>query len=246
MSQEQEPITRNPANGVASAKAELDGARVAAFLRKNPDFLLRHPDLIATLTPPAKQTGDNVEDFQNFLIARLRAEAERLQADNRDLLLTSRDNLSGQRRIHDAALALIGAHDFEQLIHVITTDLALILDLDVVTLCVEVADTKWPRSVGGGVFTVQRGAVDELIGTGHDFILFRKRPGERAVFGSATGLVQSSALLRLRFGAKSPTGILALGSRHDDMFHPGQGTELLNFLARVVELSVRVWLDLPE
>src|SRR5512135_961283 len=76
MSQEHEPITRNPAGGVASAKAELDGARVAAFLRKNPDFLLRHPDLIATLTPPAKQTGDNVEDFQNFLIARLRAEAE--------------------------------------------------------------------------------------------------------------------------------------------------------------------------
>ena len=70
--------------------------------------------------------------------------------------------------------------------------------------------------------------------------------GERAVFGGATGLVRSSALLRLRFGSRAPVGILALGSRRDEMFHPGQGTELLCFLGRVLELCVRAWLDLPD
>ncbi len=244
MSHEQGPITQETAATDATLP-EGDEARIAAYLRKHPDFLLRHSDLVRVLTPPGARDGGNVEDFRSFLIERLRQEAERLQADTRDLVVTSRDNLTGQRRVHDAVLALIGAPDFEHLVQVVTTDLAVVLDLDVVTLCVEVADAKWPRAVASGVFTLQPGAVDELIGPGRDFVLFRKRPGERAVFGSATGLVQSSALLRLRFGAKAPTGLLALGSRNDDMFHPGQGTELLNFLARVVELCVRAWLDLP-
>jgi uncharacterized protein YigA (DUF484 family) len=246
MSQEQGPITRNPAGGIPSSRPEVDESRVAHFLRSHPDFLLRHADLLRVLTPPAQNNGGNVEDFQTFLIERLRAEVERLQGDNRDLLITSRDNLSGQRRVHESVLALVTAPDFEQLVHVITTDLAIILDLDIVTLCVEVADTKWPRSVASGVFTLQPGAVDELVGSGRDYILYRRRPGERAVFGGATGLVRSSALLRLRFGANGKAGILALGSRNDDTFHPGQGTELLSFLARVVEMCVKAWLDLPE
>jgi uncharacterized protein len=245
MSQEQGPVTRN-AGDTNPQRLEAEEARIAAFLRKHPDFLQRHPDLIHVLTPPTHKSGANVEDFRTFLIERLRADAERLQTDNRDLLITSRDNLAGQRRIHDAVLALIAAPDFEHLVHTITNDLAIILDLDVVTLSVEVAEARWPRAVFSGVFTLQPGAVDELIGDGRDLVLLRKRPGERAVFGSATGLVKSSALLRLKFGAKAPTGILALGSRNDDMFHPGQGTELLSFLGRVVELSVRAWLDLPE
>lgn len=246
MSQEQGPITRKNPSGIAPVRPELDESRVAAYLRANPDFLLNNPDLLRVLTPPGKENGGNVEDFQTFLIDRLRGEVERLSGDNRDLLITSRDNLSGQRRVHEAVLALVGAPDFEQLVHVITTDLAVILDLDIVTLCVEVADTRWPRAVASGVFTLQPGAVDELIGSGRDLILYRKRTGERAVFGSATSLVRSSALLRLRFGSKRKAGILALGSRHEDTFHPGQGTELLSFLGRVVELSVKAWLDLPE
>lgn len=245
MSQEQEPIAHGAGESV-SPRDSADEARIAAYLRKHPDFLQRHPDLVRVLTPPAHRNDSNVEDFRSFLIERLRAEAGRLQDENRDLVITSRDNLAGQRRVHDAILALIDAPDFEQLVNIVTTDLAVILDLDVVTLGVEVAETRWPRAVASGVFTLQPGAVDELIGPGREYVLFRKRPGERAVFGSATGLVQSSALLRLRFGAKGPTGVLALGSRNDDMFHPGQGTELLSFLARVVELCVRAWLDLPE
>lgn len=245
MSQEQEPVTCNSTES-ASPRDTIDEARIAAHLRRHPDFLQRYPDLVRFLTPPAHRNDGNVEDFRSFLIERLRAEADRLQSENRDLVITSRDNLAGQRRVHDAILALISAPDFEQLINIVTTDLAVILDLDVVTLGVEVAETKWPRVVASGVFTLQPGAIDELVGPARDYVLFRKRPGERAVFGSATGLVQSSALLRLRFGAKGPTGVLALGSRDDDMFHPGQGMELLSFLARVVELCVRAWLDLPE
>jgi uncharacterized protein YigA (DUF484 family) len=245
MSQDKGPITRTIAEAAESVQSPGDAA-VVSYLRAHPDFLLRHPELLPILTPPAHASGDNIHDFQTFMIERLRSDLESAQADSRDLVITSRDNLAGQRRVHDSAVALLGATDFQQLVHIATTDLAVLLDLDVVTLCVEVAETQLPHAVAGGVFALQPGAVDELLGVGRDVLLMRNRPGERAVFGSATGLVHSSALLRLDFGSKGPVGILALGSRRDEMFHPGQGTELLGFLARVLELCIRAWLDLPD
>ena len=70
-------------------------------------------------------------------------------------------------------------------------------------------------------------------------------PGEAAVFGPATRLVRSQALLRLHASRIAPVGLLAFGSRDSERFHPGQGTELLNFLARMLERLIRGWLHLP-
>jgi hypothetical protein len=39
--------------------------------------------------------------------------------------------------------------------------------------------------------------------------------------------------------------MLAFGSREPDLFQQGHGTELISFLARVVERCIRSWLDLP-
>ena len=35
---------------------------------------------------------------------------------------------------------------------------------------------------------------------------------------------------------------IAFGTRHPGYFNPGQGTELLSFLARILEHCVRTWL----
>ena len=57
------------------------------------------------------------------------------------------------------------------------------------------------------------------------------------IFAAAAGLVNSAALARIHAGSNWPVGLLALGAR-DDAFHPGQGTELISFLCRVLEASV--------
>jgi uncharacterized protein YigA (DUF484 family) len=71
-------------------------------------------------------------------------------------------------------------------------------------------------------------------------------PEPRPIFGPAADLVKSEALLRLHPSSHTPTGIIAIGSRTEGTFDPGQGTELLAFLARVVELCIRTWLGLPK
>jgi uncharacterized protein YigA (DUF484 family) len=53
-------------------------------------------------------------------------------------------------------------------------------------------------------------------------------------------------MVRLSIGSTAPAGLLAFGTRHPGFFNGNQGTELLTFLARVLEHCIRGWLDLPE
>jgi hypothetical protein len=56
---------------------------------------------------------------------------------------------------------------------------------------------------------------------------------------------RSAAITRLRPGLSTPTGLLALGSRGQGTFSPGQGTELLTFMSRIVERCAHNWLEKP-
>ena len=58
--------------------------------------------------------------------------------------------------------------------------------------------------------------------------------------GSAIG---SEACLALDLGPEGPRAALLLGSRDPDQFAPGQGTELMEFLAGVLARALRRWLD---
>ena len=217
---------------------------VLAYLTRHPGFLADHPELVDQLTPPAHQHGAGVVDLQQFMLQRLQAELARVKGQQRALISTSRSNLTSQTRIHAAVLALIGATSFEQLIQTVTTDLAVLLDVDVVTLCVESDTGPLPRPPLPGVQLLAAGAVDRLLGAGKDSLLEDEVRGDPILFGAGAGLVHSEALLRLSIGSHAPAGILALGSRKPHKFKSGQGTELLCFLAQALEITIFQWLDL--
>lgn len=227
----------------ATSEREPDAAEVLAFLKKHPDFLNDHPDLLPVLTPPAMQHGEGVLDMQHFMLQRLRSEVAKLKGQQRALIATSRSNLSSQSRIHLAVLSVIAATSFEQLIQVVTTDLAVMLDVDVVTLGVERAVGPRPRLPHPGIQLLKTGMVDQLLGE-RDAALHSDIHGDPALFGGGAGLVRSEALLRLHVSEHAPAGLLCMGTRKADRFHPGQGTELLSFLARALERTIAAWLDL--
>jgi uncharacterized protein YigA (DUF484 family) len=227
----------------AEAGREPAPAEVITFLRQHPDFLNEHPDLLPVLTPPAMQHGEGVLDMQHFMLQRLRGEVARLKGQQRALIAVSRSNLSTQNRIHQAVLAVITATSFEQLIQVVTTDLAVILDADVVTLGVERAEGPRPRLPHPGIQLLRTGLVDQLLGE-REAVLHGDIQGDAALFGGGAGLVRSQALLRLHVSDHTPAGLLCIGTRKADKFHQGQGTELLSFLARALERTIAAWLDL--
>jgi uncharacterized protein YigA (DUF484 family) len=199
---------------------------------------------MAALTPPALQRGDGVIDLQYFMLQRLKADVSRLKGQQRALIATSRSNLSSQARVHSAVLAIISATSFEQLLQVVTTDLAVMLDVDVVTIGVEAARMKPPRLPLPGIQLLPSGTVDALLGGSRDALLRADVAGDPRLFGSGAGLVHSEALLRLSVSEHAPVGLLCIGTRRPDRFHSGQGTELLTFLARTLGITISAWLDL--
>lgn len=234
-----------PAARKHTGPPEIGPVEVATYLRQHASFLAEHPDLLHVLTPPAQQRGDGVIDMQQFMLQRLQTEVARLKNQHRALITTSRANLASQARIHQAVLALLAAPSFEHLIQIVTTDFAVLLDADVITLAVESASCGQSHLSVRGVQLLERGSVETLFGPDRDVLLHGDAEGDPAVFGGGAGLVRSAALLRLKVSPQAPAGLLAIGSRRPGKFHPGQGTELLGFLAKSLSVVIAGWLDLP-
>lgn len=226
-----------PAGGADIAEADVVG-----FLHRHPDLFNRHPELFETLAPPLNHQGNGVVDFQHAMMERLRAGLQNSTGREAELVAIGRANLASQARVHSAALALIAAPTFQELIETVSTELTMYLDVDVAALCVENAETEAACCGVTGVRLLTVGSVDGLLGPDCLVRLRVVEEGDPELFDGAAGLVKSEALLRLPIGKSAPPALVALGSRDADRFDPGQGTELLSFLADVLGLTIGSWL----
>ena len=227
-----------------NATADVAGlpttGQVIAYLERNLDFLAENPDLLRRLTPPDRHENDQVVDMQRFMVDRLQAQLDQMNDNQSELIETTRSNMSSQAQIHRAVLSLLDATDFEHLVHIATHDLSQILDIDVVTLCIEPGGAA-PDLSGKGIYILQPGTVDSLLGDGRDILLRETISESDTIFGPAAALVQSDARVRLDLEDFSPAAMLALGSREPSRFHPGQGTELLSFMAEALRKCILLW-----
>lgn len=228
----------------APNRRRLTAAEVRDYLAAHPGFLAKNPDVLEQQTLPQRDGADGhrVIDFQKALVDRLRSDNAKLRSFQSEVLTAARANVSAQGLVHEAVLLLLEAESFEHLIHAITLDLAPMLGIDVVTLCVESAEVAPERPPLQNFYLVPPGTVDGLIDPGRAVHLVSGAPEDALIFGPAAPLVQSQALARLDIGGESPLGLLALGSREATKYEPGQGSELLGFLGAAVERLIRLWL----
>jgi len=220
----------------------LSGPLVAEYLRRHPDFLIEHPDLLWILTPPAQRSDNGVVDMQRYMLERMRADLAKLTAAQAELIATSRANLATQGRIHAAVLSVLTARSLPHCIDTIAVDLPMHLEVDAIGLGFESPEHVPPGENAQNLRILPRGTVDRLMGERRDILLLADEPGDGVIYGGAATLVRSQALLRLQLKRDMPPGILAFGARVPSKFHSGQGTELLNFLGRAVEAALCGWL----
>jgi uncharacterized protein len=238
-----QPTPVGVGEAASSGPSATRAVDVITYLREHPNFLEKHPDALLLLRAPSHNNGDGVLDFQHFMLERLRGDLQRVRGEQKNLIALSRGNLTSQRRIHKAALTMLKALSFEHLLQIVTTDLAVLIDVDVVTLGIESTVTRTTRLPLPGIHLLRSGVVDHLLGPDRDTLLCTDIKGDPTLFGGAAGLVRSQALLRLSFGRSGPAGLICIGTRKPGTFHPGLGTELLSFLARAVEITVAQWLE---
>jgi hypothetical protein len=223
---------------------DLAVERVEAFLRDHPDFLAQRPELLRQIAAPARQLGDNVADWQVFLIERLKADKELMQGEQQTLVERTRRHRSLQDRVHAASLTLMGAVDLDHLVEIVTSDVAILLGVDVVNLCVETKTVKGCARMTAGVRCLAPGTVESIMSDDRDVVLRETHEADERLFAGATPLVQSEALARFGGEGDLPVGILALGSRRADHFRAGDPVELYRFLATVLDRCLRKKLGL--
>ncbi len=218
------------------AETPVSEAQVVAYLRAHPDFLTRNPDLIAKMAPPTRFDGGPVVDLQQHMIATLHQELDQMRGCAEHLISTSRSNMSTQNRTLEAALSILDAAGMDGLVQVVAEDLPALLDVDVCALGFEIDEHP---VILPGVHPLPAGLLDQVIGCS-EVMLRGHCNGDPVIFGDAASSVASFALVRLD-PPGCPPGLLALGAFNGRTFHTSQGTELLSFLARVMEDCIARW-----
>ena len=237
-----EPANQNSKDGVV-----LDDESVKQYLRSNPDFFQKNSDVLVDMLPPAEDQGENILDMQEFVMSRLQNNIKDLRKKYNNLVSSCYDNMVIQKQISRAIIALVKTHDLNQLLEVITIDLAQLFDVDLVRLCIESVDTSTedlenPENLSG-IKLIPIGLADKII-TGKDRFMLVEDTSKKAfngfddVFENCESLAISCAMIKVSIGDGSRKAILGFATRKPEFFTPKQGTDLLAFLADIIEFQL--------
>ena len=216
----------------------MDGD-VRDYLLAHPDFLTANSDLLAVLTPPENRRGDEIRDFQHFMLSRLQGEVETLKQSRDESQKLIEEHLRRQSRMNGAVLSLLDSPGFIEMIETIESDFPLMLDHEAVGIVVEEGAAPRPR-----LRTVREGFVRECLPR-RDLMLESDIRGTPELFDGKAAFVRSQALVRLTVSPEMPPGLIAFGDRDPKYYANGIPGEALLHMGALVSLCMRKWLGLP-
>lgn len=213
-------------------EAPLEASAVRRFLADNPEFLREDHGLLEELG--LKVDAANVVDFGPAALARVHAAHQREALQRQQLEEIARSNFAAQAQIHGAVVDLLDARNHADLAHRLDhlAQHRFGLAAGVIALESERAPAGWKMLV--------EGQVDMILGD-HGLARMGVLPTALGLFDARQGEIQSMALVRMAIWEPAQQGLLAFGSRDPDGFTPDMGSELVAFLARVVERTAERW-----
>ena len=212
--------------------APLEPAAVRRFLADNPEFLREDDGLLQELG--LKLDGGNVVEFGPAAIARVHAAHQREALQRQQLEEIARANFSAQAQTHGAVVDLLDARNHADLAHRIDhlAQHRFGLAAAVIALEGERAPAGWKL--------LAEGQVDLILGD-HGLARMGVLPTALGLFDLGQDAIRSVALVRMAIWDPSRQGLLAFGSSDPEGFTPDMGSELVAFLARVVERTAERW-----
>lgn len=220
---------------------------------KDPALILDDAELMrALLNSDDEAKGGNVVDLRGAFVTRLEERLNKLEDTHRTVIAAAYENLAGTNQIHRAILSLLDADSFDDFLQATQKDVANILAVDVIRLCLESDKADGGQAIGPDgplketVIALPVTGVSAYITGGRNratrqVTLRAASEAKDAVFGPSN-VVQSEAILRLDLGPNNPQGLVALGSTDLNRFAADQGTELLSFFAQTLERMLRRWI----
>ena len=206
--------------------------RIADYLRSNPDFFTRHPDVVADLEIP-HSCGEAVSLIE-YQVTILRDRNQQLRNRLKALINTARDNEALSNRLQRLTLALIDCSDLDEVFTILYEALREGFQADRVAirlflppraqehhrLAEFVRDEGETREVFEHVLEAENPVCGRL-----------KQDQVEALFGADEPVIGSGVLLPL--GVVKRFGVLAIGSYDETRFRSGMGTVFLRQLGEV-------------
>ena len=215
-------------------EAPLEPAAVRRFLSDNPQFLTGDDGLLDELG--LKVAIGNVVDFGPAVMARVHAAHQREATQRQQVEETARANFSAQAQTHGAVVDLLDARNHADLAHRVD-DLARTrfgLAAGVIAL-----ETEGHPPAGWRMLV--EGQVDMILGGPQRLARMGFAPTALGLFGEGAENIKSMAMVRMAMWEPSRQGLLSFGSSDAEGFTQEMGTELVAFLARVVERTAERW-----
>ena len=206
--------------------------QVADYLRVNPDFFVRHPNLASQLEIP-HACGDAVSLIE-YQITVLKAQVQQLRRKLKELITNARNNEDLNNRFQRLTLALIDCRSLGQAFATLNEALGESLQADHVAIRLFAAP-RCPEDQGLGEFLGEDEAVRavfrNVLQADNPVCGRLKREQLEILFGEQAKRIGSGVLMPL--GVAERFGLIAIASEDKARFHPGMGTALLRQLGEV-------------
>lgn len=213
---------------------------VTRHLRENPDYFLRHLDLLETLRIPHPGHGTAVSLLERQ-VDQLRDRQVSTERQLSELVAMARDNERIASRLHRFAMVLIGCSSIDDVFDAAHGMLRQEFDLDIVSVLIEHPVTDATR--GRPEFIVPDEPRFES--------LWMRTDGQKPVCAPSLDAQQLQFLFQKRSDVKSVAlvpllgmswrGLLALGSHDQHRFHVAMGTLYLARLGELLSQSFTTW-----
>lgn len=221
------------------ASTEIDEATVADYLQRNPDFLARHPHVLAAMHVP-HQPGEGVVSLIERQVAVLRARNDELEQRLAIMLRTARENEHVGARLLALGRGLLEADSLDAVLALVRDALLSEFSADAVAIrLIDAGDGELARRAPGRFLRVDAPELEPFADC-----LRKGRPvcGTLApeqieiLFADDGRHPRSVALVPLVAGR--PLGLIALGSNEADHFRADMGTLFLGQLGELVTTGV--------
>jgi uncharacterized protein YigA (DUF484 family) len=223
--------------GIEEARIEpprIEPGAVRRFLSDNPEFLTGDDGLLDELG--LKVAVGNVVEFVPAAMARVHAAHQRESAQRQQIEETARANFSAQAQTHGADVDLLDARNHADLARRVDELAQQRFGLATGVIALETGD----HPPAGWKMLVES-QVDMILGGPQRLARMGFAPTALGLFGERAEDIKSMAMVRMAIWEPSRQGLLAFGSTEADGFTKDMGTELVAFLARVVERTAERW-----
>ena len=213
----------------------LEEKTVADYLRSNPDFFQNNPSLLASLEIP-HSCGPAISLVEHQIKV-LRDQNAQLKRKLMDLVHVARDNNRLNERMHQLTLGLIHSKSLQGLLDTLRDNLIGEFNADTVTLRLAAVSDTLARECGVEIYKTDDAELahfEAFLKSGRPQCGRFKKEQLKYLFGDQAEAIESVALIPL--GRNSAQGLLAIGSREPNRFHPGMGTLFLTHLGELMGL----------